>query len=350
MLLSIKSYFHLQQICQSQQDCIDYLEKIIWNGNVVSPFDSTSTVYKCKDNKYRCRNTGKYFNVLKGTMFEGTKLPLTTWFYAIWKITTSGSGITSVDLGNDIGITHKTSWFLLHRIRACCQIENNHMLSGNVGADETWYGGKNKNRHVSKKVDYKNSNKENPDKTLVLGMLEKNGNIVCKVIPNRSKEAMQPIVIKYVTPNSNLITDEHTSYNGLSAIYNHTAINHKAYEYVSKTDSTISNNGIEGTWRILKRSASGTYHDVCRKHLQSYVDEFVYRYNLKGFTSSDKFHWLLSNCNIRTTLKELKSREFVAENIPDFHTYKGQSKYHKPINDSILPLDNNNKFKRHGNI
>lgn len=352
MLDSIKSYIHLQQKCPTQADCIAYLELIRWNGKVVSPYDESSKVYKCKGFQYKCKNSNKYFNVLKGTMFENTNLPLTTWFYAIWKITTSGSGITSVDLGRDMGIPQKSAWFLLHRIRACCQIENNHKLSGIVGADETWIGGKNKNRHVANKVNYKGARFENPDKSLVLGMLEKGGNIVCKVIHNRSKEIMQPTVLKYVENDTHLITDEHSSYNGLSHVYNHTAINHKAYEYVSKEDSSISNNGIEGTWRILKRTVSGTYHHTSKKHLQSYVDEFVYRYNTRKLPPSDRFHWILANCNVRTTLKDLKNRVAVGEtpHEPNIITYKGQSKYTRPTDNSIQQLDISNKFRRHGKL
>lgn len=308
MLLNLKSLRHLMEICQTQQDCIDYLEKILWMDGIVSPFDAASRVYKCKEGRYRCKNSGKYFNVLKGTMFENTKICLKDWFYAIWKISTSGSGITSVDLGIDLGVTQKTAWFMLHRIRACCEVENNHVLSGVVETDESFIGGKNKNRHKSKKIDYKNSAQENPDKSVVLGMYQRGGKMTCKVIRNREKVSIQPEVMKYVSNGANLITDQHTSYTGLHMVYKHDMINHSAYEYVSLTDRSITNNHIEGTWRILKRSVSGTYCHVSDKHLQVYIDEFTYRFNLRGLTASDRFHWLLANSRVRTAMKVLLSK------------------------------------------
>lgn len=344
MLQSIKSYFHLAKTYPTQRDCIEMLELMLWNGTPVSPFDAESTVYKCKDNKYRCRNTGKYFNVLKGTMFEGTKLSLPEWFYAIWKITTSGSGITSVDLAVDMGVTQKTAWFLLHRIRANFSIENNHVLNGQVETDEAWIGGKNKNRHKAKKAHYK-SNMENPDKTVVLGMKQRGGKIIYKVVPDRSKESLQPMVQKYVANGANLITDELSSYHGLSVVYNHTTINHSLYEYVSKEDTTLTNNRIEGEWRILKRSVSGTYCHVADKHLQSYLDEAAYRANVRDLTESDKFYWLISNCKVHITYRELISRSFVKNNDSGFRVYRSKGKSNPDM--SIKNLEGSlTKFKR----
>ena len=312
------------------------LEKVLWIDGIVSPFDKESRVYKCANGKYKCRNTGKYFSVTTGTMFEGTKLPLKKWFYAIWKITVSSTGITSVFLAKDMGITQKTAWHMLQRIRACFGIENSHVLSGTVECDETFYGGKNKNRHKKKKFDY---SKGQTEKIPVIGMIERGGNIVCRVISNRSKAQMQSAVISAVEKGSRLITDEHTSYEGLDNFYEHEKINHSAYEYVSLDDLSKHNNNIESAWRSFKRSASGTYSHVSKKHLQKYVDEFVYRYNMRKHPESDKFLWLLANCNTVTKYNSLKNAEIPI--IEATHTYKSSNPSKGRKQDKPFPWDLN---------
>ncbi len=147
------SILDLLQTFSDEQTCIDHLEELRWNGHVVSPFDSSSKVYKCKGNKYRCKNTSKYFNVKTGTLFDNTKVKLQKWFLAIWLVTSHKKGISSMQLAKDIDVTQKTAWFMLQRIRNCFGIENNNTLDGEVEADETYIGGKNKNRHKDKKVD-----------------------------------------------------------------------------------------------------------------------------------------------------------------------------------------------------
>ena len=120
------------------------MEELRWNGNVISPFDATSKVYKCKGNKYRCRNTSKYFNVRTATLFDNTKIELSKWFLAIYIVTSHKKGISSLQLAKDIVVTQKTAWFMLQRIRNCFGIENNSQLDNEAETDETFVGGKNK--------------------------------------------------------------------------------------------------------------------------------------------------------------------------------------------------------------
>lgn len=122
------SVFELFEAFPDEQSCIDHLERLRWEGNVVSPFDSSSIVYKCKDNKYRCKNTGKYFNVKTNTLFDSTKVSLRKWFAAIWLVTCHKRGISSIQLGRDIGVTQKTAWFMLHRIRKAFKLNNDDKL------------------------------------------------------------------------------------------------------------------------------------------------------------------------------------------------------------------------------
>lgn len=123
----------------NEESCIEHLEKLRWeDGNIVSPFDVDSKVYICKGNRYRCKNTGKYFNVKSGTLFDNTKVKLQKWFLAIWLITSHRKGISSVQLSKDIGVTQKTAWFMLHRIRNCFSFDNDNDLIGEVEVDKTY--------------------------------------------------------------------------------------------------------------------------------------------------------------------------------------------------------------------
>lgn len=301
---SIGSMYELLKRFPDEQSCIDYLEYIRWNCVVVSPFDSDSKVYKCGNNKYRCKNTGKYFNVKTGTMYENTKIKFQKWFLAIWLITSHKRGISSLQLSRDIDVTQKTAWFMLQRIRACFGVENYNCLSEIVECDETFIGGKNKNRHKNKKV--KNSQGRSfKDKTPVLGMLQRKGKMTAIVVANTQKVTIQPLLNEFIKSDSKVISDEWSAYQGIGVKYDHRIIDHSKKEYVNLNDNTIHTNSIEGSWKILKGAVSGTYNHVSRKHLQKYVDEFIFRYNLRNSDDGKKFNHLICNSNVRTKYKEL---------------------------------------------
>ncbi|PCJ27838.1 MAG: IS1595 family transposase [Flavobacteriales bacterium] len=285
----------------NEQSCIEHLEIIRWNGNVVSPFDSTSKVYNCKGNKYKCKNTGKYFNVKTDTLFDNTKVKLQKWFLAIWLVTSHKKGISSLQLGRDIDVTQKTAWFMLQRIRNCFGLENDNLLSNEVEADETYVGGKNKNRHSNKK--YKNSQgRSAKDKKPVVGMIERQGKLNARVVDDVKSETLTREIVKNVKESAKLYTDEWLGYKGVSRIYDHSIVKHNQGQYV---DGRIHTNTIEGFWSLLKRGIFGIYHSTSTKHLQKYVDEFVFRYNTKGDSEALRFNLLLTNLENRTTYKEL---------------------------------------------
>lgn len=326
--VSIKSLFDLQKALPTEQKCIEYLEYIIWNGKPISPYDAASKVYKCKNNLYKCKNTGKLFNIKTRSCFENTKIPLQKWMLALWLITNSKKGITSVQLANDIDVTQTTAWFLLQRIRKCFLVENGSELEGTIEIDETFYGGKNINRHKDKKVE-KCQGRSFKDKTPIIGMLQRAENEIIErpnkiqpektvkekvilipskitgiVIPDTKKATIQPIVNEFIKKGSRVITDEWIAYKGLKG-YNHNIIDHSKKEYVNLDDATQYTNNIEGAWRILKCAIKGNYNCVSPKHLQLYVDEWCYRFNTKNDTSNFRFNHLIVNSGVRTKYRDL---------------------------------------------
>tara|TARA_R110001606_G_scaffold335079_1_gene483061 strand:- start:252 stop:1169 length:918 start_codon:yes stop_codon:yes gene_type:complete len=285
----------------NEQSCIDHLEKLRWNENVVSPFDNTSKVYNCKGNKYKCKNTGKYFNVRTQTIFDNTKMPLQKWFLAIWLVTSHKKGISSLQLGRDLDITQKSAWFMLQRIRKCFGIDNDTQLSNEVEVDETYVGGKNKNRHANKKV--KNSQgRSAKDKTPVVGMVERGGKVTARTVENVKSVTLTAEIIRNVKESATLYSDEWLGYKGVSRIYDHSIVKHNQGQYVN---GRVHTNTIEGFWSLLKRGIFGIYHFTSKKHLQMYVDEFVFRYNTRKGSESDRFNLLLNNIENRITYKEL---------------------------------------------
>jgi transposase-like protein len=299
--IDFNSVIELIKVFNNEQTCIDHLEKLRWNGKVVSPFDATSKVYKCAGNKYRCKNTGKYFNVRTATLFDNTKIKLQTWFVAIYLITGHKKGISSLQLSKDLNVTQKTAWFMLQRIRNCFGIDDNTTLDNEVEIDESFVGGKNKNRHNNKKVE-NSQGRSYKDKTPVLGMVERSGKLVAKTVQNTQGEILTPEIIKAVKTTAKIYTDEWLGYNSLQRIYDHAFIKHNSGEYVN---GRIHTNTIEGFWSLLKRGIFGIYHSTSKKHLQKYVDEFVFRYNTRIGSELGRFNLLLENSTKRLTYQEL---------------------------------------------
>lgn len=298
---NFQSILDLIETFSTEQVCINHLEELRWNGNIISPFDPTSKVYKCKNNKYRCKNSGKYFNVKTNTLFDNTKIKLQKWFLAIYLVTSHKKGISSIQLSKDIHVTQKTAWFMLQRIRNCFGLESDSKLDNEVEVDETYIGGKNKNRHNNKK--FKNSQgRSSKDKAPVFGMIERNGKLIAKKVDDVKSKTLTREIVDNVNETAKIYSDEWLGYNKLKHIYDHSIIKHNVKEYVK---GSIHTNTIEGFWSILKRGIIGIYHFTSKKHLQKYLDEFTFRYNTKDNSTSGRFNLLLLNLEHRLTYKEL---------------------------------------------
>jgi transposase-like protein len=295
------SIIELLKAFPNEQICTEHLVKLRWNDNIISPFDASSKVYKCKNNRYKCKNSGKYFNVKTNTIFDNTKMPLQKWFLAIWLVTSHKKGISSLQLGRDLDITQKSAWFMLQRIRNCFGIDNDQ-LEGEVEIDETYIGGKAKNRKESIRADKSFEMKDRYRKSTVMGMVQRDGLLVAKHIGNSSERCLLPPIMENVSNEAKIYTDQHKSYSKLNRIYDHKTVKHNQGEYVR---GRVHTNRIEGFWSILKRGIFGIYHFTSRKHLHYYVDEFVFRYNTRDRNDSTRFNLLLTNTENRLTYKEL---------------------------------------------
>lgn len=296
----VSGFLHFTKSFPTEQSCIEYYEKLRWKGKVISPFDKDSKVYKCSNGKYRCANTGKYFNVKTGTIFENTKLPMQYWFYAMFLFLSHKRGVSSCQLARDLGVTQKTAWTMLHKLRSYMECENNAKLENEVEIDETFVGGKNKNRHRDKRVE-RCQGRSFKDKVPVFGMYQRGGKLVAMTVPNTKAETLTPHIRKYIKDGSIIFTDG-WEYGELRNNYTQLSVDHGRGFYGTMAIDTntgecisVTTNSIENMWSHFKRTIFGTYYKVSKRHLQRYVDEFVFRFNTRNGTDIERFNILLQN-------------------------------------------------------
>ena len=292
-IISLTSYFNTKEKCQ--QAIIDSR----WSdGDVVCPYCGAHHCSKRGDGRFRCNHCLKNFSCLVGTIFENTKLPLIKWFVAMYLISSHKKGVSSHQLSRDLDITQASAWYMLQKIRLLYPQSDAEAFEGTVECDEVYIGGKEKWKHKSMRTPH-TQGRSTKTKTPVFGMMERTyiedekGDIVpmsyvhAFVVEKTDKATLQPIIKQFVADGSRVITDELNAYNGLAELgYTHAVVAHGAEEYAN---GDIFTNSIEGFWSHFRRMITGCYHDVSDEHLQSYIDEAVYRWNTRKMSESERF-------------------------------------------------------------
>lgn len=271
--VTISTYEFMRRF-PTEREARAYIEDCRWSQNPTCPkCRATNRIQTRKiEGYYRCLACKSDFTVRTGTIFERSHVPLDKWLYAIYLLVTARKGISSLQLSKEIGVTQKTAWFMLARLRKACGNGDDVLLSGIVEADETFLGGKEANKHESKKH---HAGRGSVGKTPVLGMRERGGMTKAVVVEKVDGNTIKGFVEGQIIPGSDLYTDEHAAYRSVVGL-NHQSVNHSAKQYV---DGMAYTNGIESVWAVLKRGFYGTYHHFTRKHTQGYVDEFTFRLN-----------------------------------------------------------------------
>jgi transposase-like protein len=288
------SLLDFQEQFKSEEDCITFLEEQRWENGRFCPHCGSYETYKFKDGKlFKCKDCKKQFTVKVGTIFSDSHVPLKKWFYAIYLNTSLKKGISSVQLSKYLGITQKSAWFMLQRIRY--GVENagrEDLLNNTVEVDETYVGG------------VKHGGRVGPaDKAVVFGAVERGGKAMIKHVPSSGSRVLLPEIQKSISPDATIFSDQYGSYRSLKRRgYTHSTVNHSKLEFAR---GIIHTNTIEGAWAHFKLGIAAIYLGVSVKHLQLYCSEFEYRYNTKNMTDYERFTTWFDNCKGRITYSKL---------------------------------------------
>jgi transposase-like protein len=328
--IEFKTILDVVQRFPTERSCQEYLASRRWSdGVMICPHEGCGhdKAYVYKDGiRYKCKKCRLVYTAKTGTFMEASKLPTIKWFLALYLVLHK-KGISSVQLAKDIGVQQRTAWFVLHRIRFALGNEPEQQLSGTIQLDETFVGGKNKNRHHDKKVKG-GQGRSFKDKTPVMGMLQQeiskivprpnkieshkivkekiiisNAKLICKVIPDTKTESLQPIIRKFVEPGSIVVSDEWFAYRGLGNVYDHQIVDHQRKQYVN--DLGFTSNAMESSWTQFKLTINGTYVRPTRKHLDKYKSEFVFRYNNRHLGVQGQIDCVIANMECRLKYKDL---------------------------------------------
>jgi transposase-like protein len=272
-----------------------FMAGLRWPDGIRCPHcDATECPYVASRRIWQCKGCRKQFSVKVGSIFEDSPIPLSKWLPAMWMLVNCKNGVSSYEIARDLGVTQKTAWFMLHRLRMAIQAKSFDKFGGTVEVDETYIGGKARNMHEGKRKRVLNPRQPFAGKVAIMGLLERHqkGSRVQFVNlgatkPRLKKASMQGLVRDRVEDGSNIYTDSLKSYVGLDNAYVHNVIDH-AETYV---DGAVHTNGLENFWSLLKRAIKGTYVSIEPFHLFRYLDEQAYRFNNRKWSDAARFVW-----------------------------------------------------------
>jgi transposase-like protein len=308
--MNFKSLPQLLDYFKEEATCVAYYEQIRWGGNPVCPHCEHENPYRTTRG-FKCSNKDchKKFTVRVGTIFECSNIKFRIWFAAIYLCTAHKKGISSVQLASDLGITQKTAWFVLHRVREMLRDKAPDMVgkSAMVEVDEAYIGGREANKHYGKRrsdtyPELTNDGSKYRPKKAVVGIIERNGNVVLKYVPRANRANMVKFIERHVPKGSKIYTDEAKVYDRLSKSYSHATIKHDLQVYVA---GDVHTNTIESFWSLLKRGLYGIYHQVSEKHIERYLTEFASRYNTRRIGNDTRFEKFLAQSEGRLDYKRL---------------------------------------------
>jgi transposase-like protein len=292
------------------ENCRKFMVELRWPDGIVRcpRCNSDHVTYLAKARVWKCygKHDSPKFSLKTGTVFEDSPLGLNKWLPAVWMIVNDKNGISSWELHRALGVTQKTAWFMLHRIRLAMQDDRGSKLSGQIEVDESMIGGKSRNMHRNKRAQ-KIHGTGGTDKEIVFGMVERDGRVRALHVSSRRRYELQKAIRDNIEAGSAIFSDELKSYDGLADDYEHAVINH-AIEYVN---GHVHTNTMENFWSLLKRGLHGTYISVEPFHLFRYIDEQVFRYNTrKGMNDRTRFALAVSQIvGKRLTYKALTGQE-----------------------------------------
>ena len=297
MFLTMMTLKQLIETFPTEDSCKQFLAERRWPKGVTCPRCGNTRVYALRTRPFHwvcraCAPKPRYpyrFSVTVGTVFENSNVPLQVWFEVLWQMLNSKKGVSALQIQRQIGRSYPTAWYMCHRLRAGMQDEEFKRLMGIVEVDETYIGGKDKNRHWNKKSHVKGGS----GKTPVIGAISRKGNVNCRMIENVDANTLDSFVRETVSEKVDLVaTDESLAYNRLRAKgYRHQSVNHEKDEYVRGSVHTCN---IDNFWSLLKRGIVGTYHNVSRKYLPLYLNEFSFRHNNRN--NPDVFGLAVAEC------------------------------------------------------
>ena len=284
----------------------EFVAKLRWpNGPFCPECGSVECSYLTTRRVWKCKACKKQYSVKKGTIFEDSPIGLDKWLAAIWMVANCRNGVSSHELGRNVGVTQKSAWFMLQRIRLAMQSGSFDKLDGEVEVDETFIGGKARNMHKRDRA-RKITGTGGKDKTVVFGVRQRGGEIRATVVPDTRRGTLHAQVRENVAHGSAVYTDALRSYSGLSGDYAHETVDH-AECYV---DGRVHTNGLENFWSLFKRGLHGTYISVQPYHLFRYLDEQVYRYNRREQSDAARFRGIVGTASgRRVTYAALTGRD-----------------------------------------